>query len=113
LNKDISEKEALKRMLLRILSRINSAISSDNILTIDDVFEDKNFKIFLDLVYDGMERKKSMSNVIIRTRVALRPLEKMEEKEAVKVLNLMINGIENVNRTLAERRIQQKLKRNQ
>ncbi|OGI16743.1 MAG: hypothetical protein A3J63_05240 [Candidatus Moranbacteria bacterium RIFCSPHIGHO2_02_FULL_40_12b] len=113
MNKDISEKEALKRMLLRILSRINSAISSDNILTIDDVFEDKNFKIFLDLVYDGMERKKSMSNVIIRTRVALRPLEKMEEKEAVKVLNLMINGIENVNRTLAERRIQQKLKRNQ
>ena len=113
MNKDISEKEALKRMLLRILSRINSAISSDNILTIDDVFEDKNFKIFLDLVYDGMERKKSMSNVIIRTRVALRPLEKMEEKEAVKVLNLMINGIENVNRTLAERSIQQKLKKNQ
>lgn len=113
MNKDISEKEALKRMLLRILSRISNAVSSDNLLTIDEVFGENNFKIFLDLIYDGMERKKSMSNVIIRTRVALRPLEKMEEKEAVKVLNLMINDIKNVNRTLAERRIQQKLKRNQ
>lgn len=112
MNKDISEKEALKRMLLRILSRISSAMS-ENLLVIDEVFKDENFKIFLDLVYDGMERKKSMSNVIIRTRVALRPIEKMGEEKAVEVLKQMIDKVENVNRTLAESRIQQKLKRNQ
>jgi len=109
----LSEKEKSKRMLLRIISRISSAVSSDNLLTIDEVFEDKNFKIFLNLVYDGKERKRSMGNVIIRTRVALRPLEKMEEKEAEIVLDRMISHLGNVNNKLAERRIQQKLKRNQ
>lgn len=112
MNKDISEKEALKRMLLRILSRISSAMS-ENLLVIDEVFEDENFKIFLDLVYDGMERKKSMSNVIIRTRVALRPIEKMEEKEAEIILDQMISNLGNVNHEVTKRRIQWKLKRNQ